>query len=94
MATDQRSVKRRDGKLHTIHDALQAMLDSRERNTHREEECVVRRGGGECIQCGIQTRLLPRQRCPSNLQFNSAPQKSNDRLASIQDLGIDELKVK
>lgn len=36
------------------------------------------------LQCGIQTRLLQRQRCSTNLQFNSAPQnRSNDRRLEI-----------
>lgn len=36
------------------------------------------------LQCGIQTRLPQRQRCSTNLQFNSAPQnRSNDRRLEI-----------
>jgi len=32
------------------------------------------RGEAGSIRCGIQTRLPLQQRCPTNLQFNSAPQ--------------------
>lgn len=51
-------------KLHTTHDRGEA-----------SEGCGAwHRGFGASMRCGIQTRLPQQQRCPTNLQFNSAQQ--------------------